>query len=112
MASLGTEEKQENVVGSGAYSRQISRRMSRSMSRQSSVHSLSSLGESVIGDDDDNDEIGAVQLEATSKGKVKGSVAMTYYRAGASWFLIFVLLLSFVVVQLLTSFSDIWVSVW
>lgn len=83
----------------------------RRISRQSATHpTTSSLDESVYSGD--KNEPNGVQLEATSKGKVKGSVSMSYYKAGANWPLLILLLMSFVVVQLLASFVDIWVSIW
>lgn len=98
---------------------QAGRRTSRSMSRQSSVRSMSanSINSNVDGsafddDNDDEDELDGAQLEATSKGKVKGSIAMNYYKAGAHWSVLSVLFLSFVIVQALASGADYWVSVW
>lgn len=98
----------------------LERRPSRNMSRQSSIRSVStnsinSLDGSYYGDDDDekeNENNNVAEMEASSKGKVKGSVALNYYKAGAHWSVVCVMLLSFLVVQLLASAADIWVSVW
>lgn len=92
----------------------------RHISRQSSVgsastNSLSSLDGSNTIDNNDEDyaeTLKGAELEASSKGKVKGSTAMSYYRAGAHWSGLLLLLLSFLIVQLLASSTDIWVSVW
>lgn len=108
---VGTEEKTEDGQ---------ERRPSRNMSRQSSIRSVStnsinSLDGSCLGNDDDeeqNENFDGVQMEASSKGTVKGSVALNYYKAGAHWSVVCVMLLSFLVVQLLASAADIWVSVW
>lgn len=51
-------------------------------------------------------------MEASSKGKVKGSVAANYFKAGAHWSILFVLGVSFLIVQLLASAADYWVSIW
>lgn len=53
-----------------------------------------------------------VQLEASSKGKVKGSIFMNYFKAGVPWPVFIVLLFLFVFVQFLGSAVDYWVSVW
>lgn len=94
------------------------RRSSNQMSRQSSVRSIStnsitSLDGSIVADNDDEEEVNikGVGLEGTSKGKVKG-ITMSYYKAGAHWSVLSVLFLSFLIVQLLASSADIWVSVW
>lgn len=87
-------------------------------SRKSSVSSISSKGsrtsslesEQLNGADDEEDE--GVQLEATSKGKVKGSITGHYFRAGAHWSVLFVLAFSFVFVQIVASGCDYWVTVW
>lgn len=93
-------------------------RLERQMSRQHSIQSMSfaSLNGSIEGsefsDKDNNNEIKGVEMEATSKGKVKGSIAANYFRAGANWFVLAVLGISFLVVQFLCSAADYWVSIW
>lgn len=98
---------------------QSGRRSSNSMSRQSSVRSMSANsinstpdGSAFNEDIEDDDEHEGVQLEGTSKGKARGSVAMNYYRAGAHWSVLSVLFMSFLIVQALASGADYWVSVW
>ena len=51
-------------------------------------------------------------MEESSKGKVKGSVTANYFRAGANWFGISLLLIFFIISQILASAADYWVSVW
>lgn len=91
------------------------------ISRQSSVgsastNSISSLDGPIIIDNNNDEEyeqnLKGIELEASSKGKGKGSTAMSFYRAGAHWSGLLLLFLSFLVVQLLASSTDIWVSVW
>lgn len=53
-----------------------------------------------------------VQMEESSKGKVRGSVSAAYFRAGAHWSVLFVLGFLFVFVQVLASGADYWVSIW
>lgn len=53
-----------------------------------------------------------VQLEASSKGKVKGSLSMQYFRAGGHWSILLGLGFLFVFVQFVGSAIDYWVSVW
>lgn len=49
-------------------------------------------------------------VEEMSKGKVKGSVALNYIKAGSNYFIIAFLILLFVITQVVVSFSDYWVS--
>lgn len=83
-----------------------------SKSRKASILSTSS-------NQDENQEdlklltrVEGVQMEETSKGKVKGSISAEYFRAGANWFVLCILAISFVFVQILASGADYWVSVW
>lgn len=79
--------------------------------RQPSIQSLaSSVNESIC--DDDNVEAKGVQFESSSKGSVKGSLVLAYFKAGASWPVLFAIFASYVIVQFLASFADFWVSVW
>lgn len=55
---------------------------------------------------------GGLQMEETSKGKVKGSIPWNYFKAGAHWSVLIILALSFLFVQLIASGADYWVSVW
>lgn len=104
---VGTTEEAENDENPEKFKRQVS---SRDSIRSSSA-SLSSIG---VGSefDEDEEELDGVEMEASSKGKVKGSVAAAYFKAGTHWSLLFVLALSFLIVQLLASAADYWVSVW
>lgn len=61
-------------------------------------------------DEEPKDE--GIQMEKTSKGNVKGSVSVSYFNAGAHWSILLVLGVSFLIVQILASGSDYWVSVW
>lgn len=118
---VGEEEKPENEeVPDRPMSRQMSRQVSRMSSRSRSIStsaSVSSLNISADGslcEEDKNSQEGdeGFGMEASSKGKVKGSVALNYFASGANWFCLFVLGVSFVIVQLLASAADYWVSVW
>lgn len=51
-------------------------------------------------------------MEASSKGKVKGSLILNYLNSGANWFVMFMLGMIFVSVQLLASGADYFVSIW
>lgn len=62
--------------------------------------------------DNDEEEVKGVEMEASSKGKVKGSLAGNYFKAGANWFWLFILGIAFVLTQVLASGADYWVSVW
>lgn len=52
------------------------------------------------------------QMEESSKGKVKGSVPLRYFLAGVHWFILIWLAIIFPVVDIFTSGSDYWMSVW
>lgn len=52
------------------------------------------------------------QMEASSKGQVAGSLAMKYFNSGAHWSILFILLFSFIITQVLASGADYWVSIW
>lgn len=106
---VGTHEKvnEDNPEG-----------IERQMSRQHSTRSVSSISLNGSADgsdldvDEDKDEIKGIEMEASSKGKVKGSVFANYFKSGAHWSILIVLGISFITVQFLASSSDYWVSVW
>lgn len=103
---VGTEENEEN---SEKFGRQLSRRSS---TRSASSASLSSDGSEIDDEEDQNEDQKGLEMESSSKGKVKGSVTAGYFKAGAHWSILFVLGISFLVVQMLASAADYWVSVW
>lgn len=51
-------------------------------------------------------------MEASSKGKVQGSVYLKYFLSGANWMTLTILLISFVATQFFASAADYWASVW
>lgn len=53
-----------------------------------------------------------VQMEASSKGKVKGSLLLKYFRAGVKWWILIFLVLLFVFTQIMGSTVDYFVSIW
>lgn len=89
----------------------------RRTSETSSIRSLSSdsSGEQDsknVNDNNNEKKDEGLQLEASSKGKVKGSLSLHYFRAGANWSILLGLACLFVFVQFLASAVDYWVSVW
>lgn len=111
------DEYLENDEKSGSrLSRQTSRISSRSIQTSNSV-SESSLD--IRADDsshegaafEDEQAIG-VGLEASSKGKVEGSVAVNYFKSGANWFCLSVVGFAFLITQLLACAADYWVAIW
>lgn len=117
---VGNNEKAENEENaerpmSRQTSRQVSRKLSRSVSTTSSVTSLNISADGSLCEvdklDEEEEEKG-FGMEASSKGKVKGSIAASYFAAGANWFWLIILGISFLVVQLLASAADYWVSIW
>lgn len=59
---------------------------------------------------DEKDE--GLQMEESSKGKVKGSVTWSYFNVGAHWSVLILLVSLFIIVQVFVSGADYWVSVW
>lgn len=88
-----------------------------SISRTSSIRSVSTniddhaevQSEGEIGNSKKDE---GIPLEASSKGKVKGSLTLNYFRAGDHWSVLLILLFSFLFVQFIASAADYWVSVW
>lgn len=104
---VGIKEMPDVKESAEAYSRQQSETIS---SRSSSSSSLNSAKESIKPTEKDRDQ--GVQMEASSKGTVKGPILVNYFKAGAHWSILLTLLLSFLVVQFLASATDYWVSIW
>lgn len=52
------------------------------------------------------------ELEVSSRGKIKGSLILNYFKSSRRPFSICVLMAVFLLVQLFASFSDIWISYW
>lgn len=85
-------------------------------SRKSSLRSLystSSLDDSIFSEDDEDTQNQFVsQLEESSKDNVKGSITLNYFKAGAHWSLLLLLLALFLAAQTVASAADIWISFW
>lgn len=89
------------------------RHKSETLSNSSSSSTLSNGGNQTIGNiQSTNENDHGVQMEATSKGQVNGSLTLNYFRAAANWPVLLTLIFSFIFVQLLVSATDYWVSVW
>lgn len=82
---------------------------SRPLSQSSSK--LSSIGSSDASLNKENTHDG-VGMEASSRGKINGSIALHYFRAGANWLGIIVVSTLFVLAQVVASTTDCWVSFW
>lgn len=87
---------------SGKHEESAERRISQQISTNETTHNEKLIDETVEG----------VGLEESSMGKVKGSLAAKYFRAGGNWFWIFLVFFSFGLTQFLASSADYWVSVW
>lgn len=112
VGEIKSPEIQENVEG---FMRQtsITSSMKSHLSRQPSVAPSINSAENAADITGSNEEIDkGIGMESSSKGKVKGSVWMNYFKAGAHWSVLLVLLGSFVFVQLIASAVDYWVSIW
>lgn len=83
----------------------------------SATSTFSGLDQTISEENDDDvdkhdEELQGAQLEASSKGMIKGSKTMHYFKAGAHWSVLVVLLLSVLATQMIASAADIWVSIW
>lgn len=109
---VAEDERFENDEKSESHLiRQMSRISSRSIQTSNSV-SVSSTDISADGSLWENEQTNGVGMEASSKGKIKGSIAINYFRAGANWFSLFVLGFAFFITQLLACAADYWVAIW
>lgn len=101
---IGENENEEN------------KQRSRTQSRTSSMRSLSSTslcsmgGEPIEEIEAEEEPEQVMQMEHSSKGKVKGSNALNYFEAGAHWSILGSLGILFIFVQLCASGADYWVS--
>lgn len=59
-----------------------------------------------------NEKDNGLQMEESSKGKVKGSVPLRYFLSGTNWFVLVLLAIVFPVVDIIASSSDYWLSIW
>lgn len=80
----------------------------RSLASRSSCTSIDSNDLSKI---DIEDDVG-IQMESSSKGKIKGSMIANYFTAGVNWPIIMVVLFSFLFAQVIGSSFDYWTSIW
>lgn len=91
---------------------------------QNSSNSLKSIGKSIEEKNNeknltkDKDDVADEQnvllkeLEASSKGKVKGSLILNYLNSAKRPFSLVFIVIAFLLAQTLASFTDIWVSYW
>lgn len=108
-----SEENTEMKKTSNEENTEIGNRSRRSSvwstaSGQSSIYELDEFNENV--EDEEKDE--GIQMEESSKGKVKGSMSAAYFKAGAHWTVLLVIAFSFIFVQVLASGADYWVGIW
>lgn len=91
----------------------ISRTNSRSSVRSSKESISESDSKSVDESKANGKSIEALQqMEASSKGQVKGSVSGTYFTSGANFVVLAIILVLFTLTQVLASGADYWVSFW
>ncbi|XP_047107045.1 ATP-binding cassette sub-family C member 4-like [Schistocerca piceifrons] len=102
------EDESEENKSSQTFGRQLSR-FSRQISR-ASTRSASSYHGSLI--EEEEDEEAPDMMEATTKGVVKKSPYVGYFRSGTNYFVIFMIILLFALAQTLASGSDYFISYW
>lgn len=108
---LATEED----VEIGQEQRGMRSRASRSNSRSSvKSHSSASIHSGEETEDEEKEDFAASpqELEATSKGKVKGSLFLQYLQSGAYSPVLLLLFLLFLTAQILASGADYFVAFW
>lgn len=99
----------DNGSGGSSDSASLGRR-SRSQSLKSSMSSIAN-GEEF--EEVANEQVEQPQqLEASSRGKVEGSIFGMYLKSGANWFVLSVIASLFLLTQVLASGADYWVSYW
>lgn len=88
-------------------------RKSRSQSR-TSLRSSNSVENGSELEEEENDQAPEQpqQLEASSKGKVSGSIFGMYLTSGANWCVLLIIGALFLITQVLASGADYWVSYW
>ncbi|XP_059613900.1 ATP-binding cassette sub-family C member 4-like [Phlebotomus argentipes] len=109
-AEDGLEEEQSE--GGPKFRRQQSVSSSRSMSSRNSLSSDDESMEMVEGNKDGEKEPAMVSMEATSKGKVKGSIFYNYLKAGGNWCILSVMLILFIITQFMASAFDYFIAFW
>lgn len=104
---VGIKEPDEIRENAKIFNRQQSETLSERSTASASIESSDAMQQNEIKLQDQG-----VQMEASSKGTVKGSITLNYFKAGAHWTILLVLLFSFLFVQFIASAIDYWVSVW
>lgn len=101
----------ENEIDESKRSHSQSRTSSTRSVRSISSTSLCSMAGEPFDEIEANDEPEqTVQMESSSKGIVKGSNTLNYFKAGAHWSVLGSLAILFVIVQLFASGADYWIS--
>ncbi|KAG4077286.1 hypothetical protein HA402_009915 [Bradysia odoriphaga] len=104
-----TEGTDENSLTARSLSRTDSRSSIKSSKQSLSEKDSQSADESKV----HGKSVEALQqMEASSKGQVKGSVSGTYFTSGANFFVLAVVFILFGLTQVLASGADYWVSFW
>lgn len=108
IGTVETSIKKEKQIGNPRS------KLLRSISYES-VSSLPTDLNDYIDDEEDFEMDGmeeAVQMEASSKGKVDGFILLEYFKAGAQWPDFLLIIVLFIFTQFLASGSDYWISYW
>lgn len=106
------EERSEKDTGirDGASSYKSKKRSNSITSSSQSIDSRDLDDLSELKDADETEIAQPENVEQMSKGKVKGSVAVNYIKAGSNYFILFFLLVMFLLTQVIVSLSDYWVA--
>lgn len=106
------ENKMEEMDNSGAKKR---RQLSSGSQSNESIDCITMNVEDSAEDDEThgNDRMReAIQMEASSKGKIKGSISIKYFKASGHWTGLFLVVFLIILTQFLGSSADYWVSIW
>lgn len=78
---------------------------------RTSLNSEKSVNNGTLGDPEEGEEL-LKELEASSKGKVRGSVYLHYLKSAKRPWTLAVLFVSVLLSQALASVADVWVAYW
>lgn len=94
------------------------RQAPRISSPHSTIDSMSNFIEQPQKDNENDNEARIVEkdigvpMEDSSKGKIKGSLSIKYFKAGSHWCVLLILFISFLFVEFLATSVDHFVLIW
>lgn len=111
------EDGEENANKNGDK-KSVSRKSSSASSLTKSANSIESLNSeksqsTTENKDGTNEKDGMLkELEASSRGKIAGSMLFNYFKSAKQSCILAFLVVSFLLTQILVSVADVWISYW